>query len=144
MARQMVAMPWHPPYLAAHMAALGWSKAMDLLAYELDVTPENEARLAAPRMRLNRGGLTLRAMRPKKIAEDAEILRRLYNDAWANNWGFVPITPAEIQAMLKEMQPILKPAHYFLVERNGEPLAVALLVPNLFDISAARPRPWAG
>lgn len=135
MARQMVAMPWHPPYLATHMAALGWTKAMDLLAYELDINPESEARQTVPRMRLNRGELTLRTMRPKQITEDAEILRRLYNDAWANNWGFVPITSEEIQAMVKEMKPILKPEHYFLVERNGEPLAVALLVPNLFDIA---------
>lgn len=131
LASQMTAMPWHPPYLARHMAELGWPKAMDLLAYELEVGPEVEKKLAVPR---GKGGVTLREMRPKQMAEDAEILRQIYNDAWAENWGFVPITPAEIQAMVKEMKPVLKPGHYILVEHGGAPVAVALLVPNLFDI----------
>ncbi len=147
-ARSMTMMPWHPAYLAERLEALGWAKAMDLLAYDLALGPDMEASHPAPRARLPQGGLTMREMRPKHIAEDAELLRSVYNDAWSGNWGFVPITETEMQGMIKELKPILRPAYFILVESKGEPLAVALVVPNLYDIVhdlGGRPSPagWA-
>nr|WP_284948166.1 hypothetical protein [Acidisoma sp. PAMC 29798] len=137
--RPMIMMPWHPPYLARHIEALGWTKAMDLLTYEVAVGNSLEAAHPVPTMRLNSDGmghLTVRQMRPRHIAEDGEILRTLYNDAWSDNWGFVPLTTHEMTSMIKEMKPILRPDYYVLVERDGVPVAVALLVPNLFDLMA--------
>jgi hypothetical protein len=132
-ARPMMMMPWHPAYLGPRLEALGWTKAMDLLAYDLQITPALASAHRVYRSRPPRGGLTIRKMRPKQMAEDAELLRTVYNDAWSENWGFVPLTEAEMKGMIKELRPILRPSYFVLVEWKGEPLAVALIVPNLFD-----------
>ncbi len=147
-ARPMVAMPWHPPYLAAHMEALGWRKAMDLLAYEVTVSPTMTDSHPVPRMRFGEGGLTVRSMRRGGAYADGEILRTLYNAAWQDNWGFLPLMPAEMRSLIKALKPVLKPAYFVLVERAGTPVAVALIVPNLYDMTsdlggAPTPVGWA-
>lgn len=132
--RAMILSPWHPTYLGGLVEAAGWVKAKDLLAYDLAIGPEAEAAHPVPRMQLGQGNLVVRGLRPGRLAEDAAILRTLYNDAWADNWGSVPITEVEIAAMIKELKPLLHPDHYVVVERDGVPLAMALIVPNLFDV----------
>ncbi len=135
-ARSMVMMSWHPAYLAARIETAGWAKAMDLLAYELEVGPAAEAALPVPTMRLGEGGLMVRGLRRGKLREDAEIIRRLWNDAWHDNWGFTPLAETDIASMVKELRPVLRRDHLVVVERQGEPLAMALLVPNIYDVVA--------
>ncbi|MFS3134625.1 hypothetical protein ACLRDC_04485 [Gluconacetobacter sacchari] len=135
----MIAMPWHPRWLPPLIEACGFAKAMDFVAYQMDIGPQAEEKHLVPSsLRLGEGRLgtvSTRGMRKGRIAEDGEILRQLYNDAWRNNWGSLPLTADEMKAMIAQMKPILKPEHYVLIEQNGEPVAVALVVPNLYDIA---------
>lgn len=137
-ARAMLMSPWHPAYLGAHVEAAGLHKARDLLAYELAVGPEAEAALSQSRTRLGSfgGDISVRRMRTRGqgLAEDAAIMADIYNDAWHDNWGFVPITPAETRAMAHELKPLVRPEHMVLVERDGRPIAVTLVLPNLYDV----------
>jgi hypothetical protein len=132
----MLMSPWHPAYLGALVEGAGLPKVKDLFAYSLEIGAEAEAALPVVRANLNSGGagLTIRAMRPKRIAEDAAIMGRLYNDAWQDNWGFVPITDLEMTAMVKELKPMLRPEHLVMVERDGEPVGFALVLPNIYDL----------
>ncbi|WP_342628766.1 hypothetical protein AAC691_01950 [Nguyenibacter vanlangensis] len=135
----MIAMPWHPHWLPAMIEACGFAKAMDFLAYQMEIGPAAEqAHLVPASLRMGEGKLgdvTTRGMRRRQIAEDGEILRRLYNEAWRNNWGFVPLTADEMRGMIAQMKPILKSEHLVLIEHKGEPAAVALVVPNLYDVA---------
>ncbi|MBB2155885.1 hypothetical protein HLH33_06095 [Gluconacetobacter diazotrophicus] len=135
----MIAMPWHPHWLPPLVEACGFAKAMDFVAYQMETGPGAEqAHLVPSGLRLGEGRLgsiTTRGIRRRQIAEDGEILRRLYNDAWRNNWGFVPLTQDEMTGMIRQMRPILKSEHFVLIEQDGEPVAVALVVPNLYDIA---------
>src|SRR5439155_22258395 len=88
------------PYYAAHLDALGFAKVKDVIAYDYD------ARRALPRAMQAMvdkakasGEMTLRSFRKKDLARDLAIIIDIFNDAWSENWGFVPMTEAEIAAL---------------------------------------------
>ncbi|MCQ8278620.1 hypothetical protein NFI95_09165 [Acetobacteraceae bacterium KSS8] len=134
--RPMLMSPWHPAYLGALLEAAGLAKVKDLVSYELEVGPAAEAALPVGRMRLaDKGtGLSVRELRPDRLAEDAAIMGRLFNDAWHENWGFVPITDHDLEAMVKELKPLIRPEHLVMVERDGDPVGFALVLPNIYDV----------
>ena len=103
----------------------------------MEVGPEAEKANRVPKnLRERLGDVKIRGLRKDRVPEDAEILKTIYNDAWEGTWGNVPLTTIEVQTLLKALKPVLKPEQYVLVEFNGEPVAIALVVPNIFDISA--------
>ncbi|MDE7548725.1 hypothetical protein PY793_12115 [Acetobacter fabarum] len=132
----MIGTPWHPTTLGSAIEETGFKKAMDLLSYRMETGPQAEhANQIPPNLRQRLGKITMRGLRLKHITEDATILREIYNDAWANTWGNVPLTPNEVETLLKALKPILRPEQYVLAEVEGEPAAIALVIPNMFDIS---------
>ncbi len=132
----MIGTPWHPATLAPAIERAGFEKAMDLLSYSMETGPQAERANQIPaNLRQRLGKITMRGLRLQHIAEDAEILREIYNDAWADTWGNVPLTSNEVGSLLKELKPILRPEQYVLAEVEGEPAAIALVVPNMFDVS---------
>ena len=133
----MVLMPWHPPYLAGLVEAAGLTPAKDLLAYTVsmkeyrrrdDLMARVEGRLPA--------GLTLRPLDLRKLGREGEIIRTVFNEAWQNNWSFVPFTPSEIATFTKAFKPFLIPDCGLIAELDGKPVGFALALPNLFDAIA--------
>ncbi|QHI95548.1 hypothetical protein GT348_04050 [Aristophania vespae] len=136
----MVAMPWHPPQLSRLIEKNGYEKTEDLLSYSLEITPEIEEHFPVPGgMQIGKGRLksiTTRSLSKKEIVAQSEILRKLYNDAWAHKYNFVPMQDYEMQAMVKQIKPLLRPEHYVQIDQNGEPVAMAMVIPNIYDITA--------
>ncbi|MBO7350612.1 MAG: hypothetical protein J6U18_03355 [Acetobacter sp.] len=131
----MINTPWHPSFLGQAIENTGYTKAMDLLSYCMKTsTAAERANALPPDIQKRMGNITFRSLRLAHIKEDAEILRDIYNDAWEGTWGNIPLTKNEVQDMLKTMKPVLRPEQYVLAEVNGEPAAVALVVPNMFDV----------
>jgi GNAT superfamily N-acetyltransferase len=58
-------------------------------------------------------------------------IRTVYNKAWERNWGFVPMTEAEIVHMAKELRPVVKPDLVLIAEKGDEPVGFAMALPNL-------------
>lgn len=139
LAAPMIAIPWHPPEMDALILKAGYEKSADLLSYRLDLSPETRERFKVPgEMRLGEGrlkGLVTRALSKKEILTQGEILRRLYNDAWAHKYNFVPMQDYEMTAMIEQIKPLLRPEHYVQIDQNGEPVAMAMVLPNLYDIT---------
>ncbi|MDQ0392261.1 hypothetical protein [Labrys monachus] len=132
----MVLMPWHPPYLRAHLEAAGARLAKVLKSYAFDRRRSDLAeRLQQLGMERRRRGLDIRTMRMDRLAEDAERGRLLFNGSWAANWGFVPVSQAEMAAMIKAFRPLLKPEYGVFVEKRGELVGFALFLPNVFEIA---------
>lgn len=132
----MVLMPWHPPYLRAHLEAAGLRLVKTLNSYGFDRRSSDLAdRLEKLGMERRRKGFDIRAMRMDKLSEDAELGRRLFNGSWAANWGFVPVSEAEMAAMIKAFKPLLKTEYGVFVEKQGELVGFALFLPNVFEIS---------
>lgn len=138
-AAPMVMMPWHPVWLSAAIEAAGMTKAMDVLSYQMEMGPQAQAAHIVPRgLALGEGrlgALSVRRLDLKNVGQDGEILRSLYNDTWRETWGFIPYTQGEMASMIREIRPILRPDHFVLVEQNGQPVGVALVVPNVFDVA---------
>ncbi|GBQ68940.1 hypothetical protein AA103196_2087 [Ameyamaea chiangmaiensis NBRC 103196] len=135
----MIGMPWHPPGLGDLVEAAGFSAARDLLAYQMPVGPDAErAHLLPDSLKMGQGRLgtvTTRGLDRRNLARDAEILRQLYNDAWADSWGSAPLQSHEVVSLMRQLKPMLRPEHYVLVEIEGRPAGFALVVPNLYDIA---------
>ena len=126
-----VLMPHNPRYYATLYDAAGFSKAKDLLAYELpsEKTPDRLTR--GVEIIRKRRGFVVRTLRMQEF--DAEIRRvwEIYNAAWEKNWGFVPMTWDEMAHMAKQLKPVVKKDLVFFVEAEGKPVAFAIALPDL-------------
>ena len=124
--------PHNPPYYRALIEGWGFEKATDLFAWRL-INPTH----AASRLRQLAGALgrrhkvTLRHGNLSDIAGEGRKLRQIYNEAWRDNWGFVPFSEKEFEFMTRELKPILVPEFVWLAEVEGEPVAFSLCVPDI-------------
>lgn len=127
----MLMMGHDRPYIAAHIEALGYAKAKDLFAYLHDTTVDMPP---AARRRIERAapdGLTVRCMDSRRYLEEIRTAMAIFNEAWAHNWGFVPLTPAEVDHLAKAMKPILDPRLVAVAEWRGEPVGFGVCLPNI-------------
>ncbi|GAN80437.1 hypothetical protein [Acidocella aminolytica] len=127
----MLLMPHDLPYVAQQIETLGMVKAKDVIAYLYDMRvdlPKSVQRLLSRQLP---SGITVRPLDMKRIKEEIKNVTSIFNDAWANNWGFVPLTETETDYLAKSLKPLLNPRMTSLVERNGEPVAFMIALPNL-------------
>jgi hypothetical protein len=126
-----IMMPYNPEYYVALVEEAGFEKAQSLIAYHLphSVPPEKLVKLES---RLERRlGVRTRTIDMDHFEEELERLRLLYNKAWEKNWGFVPMTDAEIDFMAHELKPLVKriPTQVIFAEReNGEVIGFTLFL----------------
>lgn len=142
---QVTLCPWHPPYLALHMEKLGFTKLHDLHNWRLDLLRASPA-TADARLRLAERipGLKVRHPARKTYARDIQILCDVYNDGWRDNWGFIPLTPVDLAGLDQLMKWLVPREGFKIVELHGKPVAVLLLIPNLFELTSglgAKPTP---
>jgi hypothetical protein len=130
----MVRTNYAPPYYAQRLEALGFTKAMDLIAFGMstgaaidDALRRIRAVHAAWKHRdeLKTYGLTYRTWH-----SSFKRLLGIFNDAWAENWGAVPIGGAEVDYIAKLMLPVIKPSWIRIAEWHGEPIAIVAQIPN--------------
>jgi GNAT superfamily N-acetyltransferase len=81
-------------------------------------------------------GVKIRAVNMDNFNEELERVRYVYNNAWAHNWGFVPLTPEEIDFIADDFRRIMDPELVLLAEINGEPVGFSLALPNLNEVFA--------
>ncbi len=127
----MLMMPHDPPYVNDRLLALGYGKVRDVYAYLCDTTaalPPTAAAMVARGLPKN---VTLRPLRMATLKSDVAALVDIYNDAWTGNWGFVPITEAEVAHTAKALKPLLQERLVWFAEVDGEPAAFGLCLPNL-------------
>lgn len=130
-----IMMPHGRPWYAPHVEAAGYSKAMDMHALRYiprrQFIPERrmkfiERALSSPKVRI-------RNIDFKRFNEEIATLVDIYKDAWSDNWGFVPMTEAQIAHMAKELRPIIEPYNIIFCEYDGEPVAFGLVLPNVMQ-----------
>ncbi len=127
----MLMMPHDPAYAGRRLEALGYGRAQDLLAYLCDASAALPAAAAAIVARGLPANVTLRPMRRESLAADVAALVTIFNEAWSENWGFVPITADEVAHMARAMRPLLHERLVWFAEVDGVPGAFGLCLPNL-------------
>jgi GNAT superfamily N-acetyltransferase len=127
-----VMMSHNPPYYARLLEEAGWTKAKDLVAYWIP-EPAIPERVSAVLERLTRRmGATLRSVRLKDLKAEVAKVQEVYNAAWSQNWGFVPMTPAEFEHMASDLKPVVDADLCLLAEKaDGEPIGFLLALPDL-------------
>jgi hypothetical protein len=134
----MVFMPWHPPYLARHLDALGYEKARDLYSYRFELSSDElnqPARISTRREWRDR--LTLRPLNMKALKQgETALMAELFNDGWSGNWGFVPFGQDEFDSQADALQYIVPKEFGVVVELDGVPQSFAIALPNLHEILA--------
>jgi GNAT superfamily N-acetyltransferase len=126
-----IMMTYNPPYYHDFFVKSGYVKAHDLLAYRQYVAQGFNPRLRkVAEAVLKRQDVTVRKLNMKKFRDEVEIIKKIYNDAWSKNWGFVPMTDAEINHLAQELKPVIDPRYVFIVEIGKEPIAFALSLPD--------------
>lgn len=134
----------HPPTIMmghddprhqAWIESAGYTKAKSLFTYELQVDkpfPELINRIVAAGEKNPR--ISVRRMDKKHIAREIEIVVRILNDAWSNNWGFVPFTETEIKYAAKKLSPMLLEGANMIAEYDGEPVAFMMALPDVNEL----------
>jgi GNAT superfamily N-acetyltransferase len=137
----MILEPWHPPYYSELLEGLGATKVMDLLMWrlamgELERGDQFHDLIHQAATNAVEHGVVIREMRKRDL--DAEIGRFMdvYNEAWGDNWGFVPITEEEVRFQAKNLKPILDPNWAMIAERDGEVVGAALTLPDVNQVLA--------
>ncbi len=125
-----VMMPYNPAYYAAQFEAAGFVKAKDLYAYFM-AKADCADRLTAVASRLDRGGhVRIRPLDKKRWPEELAFVRATYNQAWSENWGFVPWTDREVAYIAKELKPLVDPRFAFVGEVGGVPAGFIVSIPD--------------
>ncbi len=137
----MVMMTYNPRYYATLMEGFGLGKAMDLYAYIGDLIQfeGDPSRLPAKLVRVTekvrqRAGVTMRCADMKNWDEEIQRAERVYNQAWEKNWGFVPMTDAEIQKLAADLKQVIDPNLAIIAEIGGQPVGVSVAIPNINEV----------
>lgn len=126
----MLMMGHDQPYVGTRIEALGYAGVKDLIAYLLEsakAPPAGLQRILAQPPK----NLRVRPLDTRRYREDINTITAIFNDAWSQNWGFVPYTEAEVEHLAKALKPLLDPKLVPIAELDGEPVAFGVLLPNL-------------
>jgi GNAT superfamily N-acetyltransferase len=125
-------MPYNPECYVAQVEAAGFRKAKDLIAFHIDLANSPTRRLArvGARLQKRQGNVTFRPIRRRTLNEDLAKVKEVYNDAWEENWGFAPMTDAEIDFMADRLKMVLLEGLVWLAETPTEPVGFLLALPD--------------
>ncbi len=130
--------PWNPPSYGPMVERAGLAKVKDLVAYYIPmndnsfVLPEAVKAMAARAQAKSR--MTFRDLDLSRWNDELELCWDVYNHAWEDNWGFVPMTKEEFIVMAKDLKPLLIPEFAYMAEVDGKPAGFMLIVPDFNQI----------
>jgi GNAT superfamily N-acetyltransferase len=127
----MVMMAHHNPGYRQWIEGAGYARAKTLYTYDLDVRkpfPPLVQRIIASGEK--NAKIRVREVDPGRFEEEAAIICDILNDAWSDNWGFVPFTDREIALTGKKLKPLVHPSLIRIAEYEGEPVAFMMTLPD--------------
>ena len=127
-----VMMPYNPPYYADIITGRGYAKEKDLLAYRLDSTkPLSEKMIRIAQVLESETEVDIRPIDMKNLHTEVQLIREIYNDAWRDNWGFVPWTPGEMEHMIGIFKLICIPELVLLAFVKDEAVGFSMAIPDI-------------
>jgi GNAT superfamily N-acetyltransferase len=118
------------PYYSKHIEKSGYQKAVDTFAYM--IAPDFEAPSIMQRLvAASANRVHVRPIDRKRFDEEISLLRDIFNDAWAENWGFVPFTVEEFQELGNNLRFLVDSDLIQIAEVDGEGAAFIVALPNI-------------
>ena len=130
----MVLMPHHLPYQGALIEKCGFQKLKDVYAWRYTV---GEVPVRAQKAHDELAALPelkTRHIDMRNLDSEVRMVMQLFNDAWSENWGFVPFTEKELSKLAADLKLIAIPELTYIAEINGEPAAFAIALPNINEL----------
>ncbi len=133
----------HPPqvmmgharqYQGALAEAAGLEKAKDLFAWKFYAGTSPKRALSAYERIASMPEVRFRSVDKKNMERDLTIVMDIFNDAWSDNWGFVPATEAEMKKGAQDMKLIIDEDMAFIAEIDGRPMGMCVCLPNLNEV----------
>ncbi len=141
--RPVILEPWHPPYYQRLVEGAGFGKAMDLLMWHLEMGKLQKglefhpAIHEAAQKSLDEHDITIRPMKKSDMAGEVARFHEVYNEAWGDNWGFVPITDDEVEFHAASLKLVLDEDWAMIAETaDGEVVGAALTLPDINQVLA--------
>lgn len=122
----------NPRYYQALLeeSGAGLEKSKDLYAFLMDGTPPERLVRGVARA-MEREGVSVRSLDLRRFRQEVDTVKEIYNAAWSQNWGFVPMTDREFEHLAKEFRPVVDADLCLIAEVRGEPVGFSLAIPNL-------------
>ncbi len=135
----LIRQPWQHAYYPKLVEGSGLRKVMDLLMWELHISDRSKILPAIFELseRLTpEHGIVVRHMRKRDLKQEIRRFAEVYNAAWRENWGFVPLTDSDLEHAARESRPILDENWLLVAEKDGEPVGAALSFPDFNQVLA--------
>jgi GNAT superfamily N-acetyltransferase len=125
-----IMMTYNPKYYLDLFDNYGLKKIKDLLAYKIENEKlmKSEKLLRVSKIAQKRSGLVVKQLDMKNFKSELEKVKYAYNQAWAPNWGFLPMSDEEIDALAKNLKPIVEPSLVLFGEIEGKTVGFALVM----------------
>ena len=135
----VVMMPYGRPDYQAMIEDLGLSKATDMYAFQADLNagyPRPKQTQMMLKVAKRDPEIVIRPMRVGKFMDEVQLVMDIFNDAWSENWGFVPFSQDQIEHMAKEIRPLMFKEGLWVGEIQGTPAAYIWMIPDLNEAVA--------
>ncbi|MBZ0301245.1 MAG: N-acetyltransferase [Anaerolineae bacterium] len=145
--RPSLLMPYNHPYFQSLVETAGFVKTMDLYSFHMDRYLSRDSGLDGRLRRITESAkkrykITIRPIDRKRLKAEFALFKELYNTAWDKNWGFVPMTPRELDNLVASLGQFFDPDFAFFAEVEGEPAGFVLGIPDFNQVlQKANPRP---
>ena len=131
----MIMMTYNPLYYLDLMEKCGLVKAKDLYAFYMDAKEDMVKKIQGIVDEIKKKtNVSLRSVSMKKIDEEVEKIKYVYNEGWEKNWGFVPWTEKEMDHMAKKLKTFADPDIVIIAEVKGSPVGFAFALPNYNEV----------
>ena len=139
-----IPMPYTQPFYPTHAAAYGLDPVMCVLVYGWDYANYTQEYIDRWRRRIarlsqyveQRSKIQIRSPRRDQVARELQFIREICNESFQHNWGYVPLSDAEMQAARRDLDRIIDLDMFFLAEIDGRPEAVFLACPDYNEVLA--------
>jgi len=133
----LVRQPWQPPYYQRLCEGAGLEKAMDLYSWALDISDRKDmlpVLFELDEKAREEHGVRIRKMSRRHLRKEMDRFAEIYNAAWAQNWGFVPYSKADLDTYTIDMHLIFSREWFMVAEKDGETIAVAITLPDINQV----------
>lgn len=132
----VIMMPFGRPHQAEALNRNGFDKAIDLYAYKADLqngAPDNAIVRRLCRTAQRDPNITSRPLDRRNFQRDVALALEIFNDAWSDNWGFIPFSEEQFRHMAKDMKPIMFDEGFQIGFIDDEPAAFIWMIPDVHD-----------
>lgn len=129
-------MPQNPEYYISLIENQGYEKIQDLQAWSINV---DQAKIEPKKIRVmnaiqKKYDITIRCANIKSFTDEIKLISKIYNEAWCENWGYLPLDLEEFNYLISDLKSIIDPGLIYIAEIAGEPCGFSVGIPDLNQV----------